>query len=76
MDQEKSILNDGVDCFTANLRKVRTTTEKRETAAAVDPLVSCLAAFFLGMFVFVFLFLLITFWNVSNVVVVNSSDAG
>ena len=79
MSQEKSILNDGIDCFAANLHKVR--FKKKEEMGAktankfLDSLVSCLAIIFLGLFIFVFFFLLITFWNVRNVATVSSDSA-
>lgn len=80
MTQEKNILNDGVDCFAANLHKVRLKNEhKAETRShdkVLDPLVSCLAIVFLAMFIFVFLFLLITFWNVGPVVSVDTEGKG
>ena len=75
MSQEKSILNDGVDCFAANLHKVRLKKreekESRATNKFLDPLISCFAIIFLGMFIFVFFFLLITFWNVENLATVD-----
>ena len=76
MSQEKSILNDGKDCFVANLTKVRLKARNEKMTRSinkfVDPIISCFAIIFLGMFIFVFLFLLITFWNVEPVVSVGA----